>query len=149
MYLDSTDLETTEEYEGVGKKRKEKKVNGKTVEVTVYGWKLIMLQDLKSRMAIAAKVVKINRHEGNYMEELIEQGQENLKGTDKKIKVVVCDRGFLDGRQLWRLDRQGIDFVIPARKNMQVTRDARGFRGQSSDGQIYSGGRKGIPRCTG
>lgn len=133
--LDSTDLETTEKYEGVGKKRKEKKVKGKKVMVTVYGWKLIIIQDLKSRMILAAKVVKINRHETNYLRELINQARQNLEGTGIKIKQVVCDRGFLDGGDQWWLEEQGMKFIVPAKSNMQVAQDAQGFRNQKPDGK--------------
>ena len=56
-------METTERYEGVGEKTVEKRIKDKygrvrKIEVTVYGWKLIMLQEIGSRMAVAAKVVR-------------------------------------------------------------------------------------------
>jgi PAS domain S-box-containing protein len=35
------------------------------------------------------------------------------------------DRGFLDGKVLFAIDRQGIEFVIPLKSNMTATTDAR------------------------
>lgn len=140
VILDSSDLETTDQYEGVGKKTVEKRIKDKwgkiqTIEVTVYGWKLIMLQEIQSRMVVAAKVVQINEHESNYTMALIEQGQENLAGSGREIGQVVMDKGFLDGEDLWRLHQQEVHFVVPAKKDMQVTKDAQGFRGQPDDGE--------------
>jgi gamma-glutamyltranspeptidase len=41
-------------------------------------------------------------------------------------RVLLIDRGFLDGADLWYLKATlGIDFVIPAKDNMAVTADAR------------------------
>ena len=140
VILDASDLETTEGYEGVGQKTVEKRIKDKRgrvqrIEVTVYGWKLIMLQEVETRMVVAAKVVAINEHESNYTLALIEQGQKNLVGSGQQIGMVVMDKGFLDGEDLWALDQRGIGFVVPAKKGMQVTQDAQGFRGQTQDRQ--------------
>jgi hypothetical protein len=41
----------------------------------------------------------------------------------------LVDRGFIDGVLLWWLwKRMKIRFVIPARSNMEVSQDIRGFR---------------------
>ena len=140
VILDATDLETTEKYEGVGEKTVEKRIKDKygrvrKIEVTVYGWKLIMLQEIGSRMAVAAKVVKINEHESEFTMELMEQAEKNLEGTGIKLGQVVMDKGFLDGEDLWELDRRGIGFVVPAKRGMQVTTDVQGFREAEADGE--------------
>ena len=35
------------------------------------------------------------------------------------------DRGFLDGKVLYEIDQQGIEFVIPLKRNMEAAKDAR------------------------
>jgi hypothetical protein len=37
----------------------------------------------------------------------------------------VIDRGFLDGKVLYKIDQQGIEFVIPLKRNMEAAKDAR------------------------
>ncbi|MGD0917829.1 MAG: hypothetical protein ABSB22_15355 [Thermodesulfobacteriota bacterium] len=52
------------------------------------------------------------------------------------MKVLLVDRGFIDGVLLWWLSKKmGIKFVIPTRSNMEVSRDMRGFRSEKADGQ--------------
>ncbi|MBM4334175.1 MAG: hypothetical protein FJ117_23690 [Deltaproteobacteria bacterium] len=41
------------------------------------------------------------------------------------IRSLVVDRAFLDGKSLYAIDQQGIEFVIPLKSNMEATRDAR------------------------
>ena len=84
------------------------------VERYVWGFKLLAVYEPRLRLVTAAKVVPINEHEVNYTLELIRQAIENV--GDGVIKVLVIDRGFLDGAALWTLKHElGIDFVIPAR----------------------------------
>lgn len=137
--LDATDLQTTKKYKGCGSvKRTEKVVDRKgnvvQVKVTVYGWKLLALMDLESRVIVAAKVVKIHEHESQFTLQLLKKAEENI-GCGK-IKVLVMDRGFLDGVTLWKIKREhGIDFIVPARENMEVTEDAQSYRSQACDGK--------------
>lgn len=137
--LDATDLETTKKYKNCGRvTRKEKRVNKKgqvvEIEVTRYGWKLLILMDLQSRIMVAAKVVAIQEHESQFTLELIKQGEENIGRG--KIKIIVMDRGFLDGVTLWEIKHDyGIDFIVPAKENMHVTKDAQSFRRQKADGK--------------
>ena len=52
------------------------------------------------------------------------------------MKVLLVDRGFIDGVLLWWLwKKMRIRFVIPARSNMEVSQDIRGFRSEKADGQ--------------
>lgn len=140
--MDGTDIETTEECEGCGMKVvKERHVNKKNeiveIEITKYGFKLIVIRSVKSRIIVAAKVVQIQDHENNYVLELIKQAQENL-GKKAKIKVLLIDRGFIDGVNLWKIKYiYGIDFIIPAKTNMAITQDARGLRDVKEDGGIW------------
>ena len=55
------------------------------------------------------------------------------------LAKVVFDKGFLDGTTLWWLDQQGIRFVVPAKKDMAVTADARA---QAAAGEDLTVGRR-------
>jgi hypothetical protein len=45
------------------------------------------------------------------------------------VKVLLVDPGFIDGVLLWWLwNKRKVHFVIPARSNMEVSQDLRGFR---------------------
>jgi hypothetical protein len=141
--LDATDLETTQRYADCGQATRKRKVTDKRgkvheIEVTVYGWKGILLIEAHTRIPLAVKVGKIHEHEGLWMRVLVIQAQANLAGVARLDKLVV-DRGFLDGVDLWGLDQQGITFVVPAKDNMAVTADARA---QSAAGEGITRGRR-------
>jgi len=139
--LDATDLETTARFKDCGAKtvterkwsRKEKKVV--EIEKTVHGFKLLALYDVQWRMVVAAKVVKIQEHESQFTRELLRQGVANL--GPGVIKILLIDRGFLDGLTLWQIKHQdGVDFVIPVKDGMHVKTDARAFLKEKPDGQL-------------
>jgi len=52
---------------------------------------------------VAARVVKINEHEKNFAKGLVKEGQ---RRTGRKVKVLVVDRGFMDGVLLWWLSKK-------------------------------------------
>jgi hypothetical protein len=136
--LDATDLPTTKRYKGCGMKKVIKKVwskEGKEVEIVkyVYGYKLLILLEARHKIVVAARVVKINEHEKNFTKELVKEGQQRTGG---KVKVLLVDRGFIDGVLLWWLSKKmKIRFVIPARSNMEVSQDMRGFRSEKAEGE--------------
>ncbi len=137
--LDATDLPTTKCSKGCGVKRVVRREwnskEGKEVEVVkyVYGYKLLVLLEASHKIVVAARVVKINEHEKNFTREMIKEAQQRTSG---KVKVLLVDRGFIDGVLLWWLSKKmGIKFVIPARSNMEVSQDIRGFRLEKADGQ--------------
>jgi Transposase DDE domain len=70
------------------------------------------------------KVVQIQEYEGRWRVPLLEQAQRNL-GTRGQIQTIVIDRGYLDGEDLWRVDQQGVRFVVVSKSNMTVTQDAQ------------------------
>ncbi|MDL1975577.1 MAG: transposase [Deltaproteobacteria bacterium] len=55
---------------------------------------------------------------------VLEQARENVKASSE-ITSLVIDRGFLDGKVLYDLDQQGLEFVIPLKRNMEAAKDAR------------------------
>lgn len=136
--LDSSDLPSTRRYQGVGVRsvKKQQKKRSRLIEVqeTVYGFKLIALYEVALRQVVAVKVVPINPHDSNFTLELVNQARRNLGA--EAIKLLLVDRGFLDGETLWQLkDKLDIDFVVPARSDMHVTSDARSLAAEKPDGE--------------
>ncbi len=128
--LDGSKLPTPETYEGCGKLKQTRSVKVKgqkeraTEEYDVYGWKVLVLIDVPTRLPLAMKVVKIQEYEGRWLVPLLAQAQENL-GTRGHISTIVIDRGYLDGEDLWQVHRQGIIFVVVGKAHMAVTQDAQ------------------------
>ena len=126
---DGTDLETTQRYSGCGQVTRKVRIEDKRgqvheIEVTVYGWKVLLMIDAATKIPLAVKVGPIAEHETHWTRALVTQAQANL-GSYAHLDKVVFDKGFLDGTDLWWLDQQGITFVVPAKANMAVTADAR------------------------
>src|SRR6266568_906144 len=128
--LDGSKLETPKTYEGCGKLKQTRSVKVKgqkeraTEEYYVYGWKVLVLIDVHTRLPLSMKVVKIEEYEGGFLLPLLEQAQRNL-GTRGHIQTIVIDRGYLDGEDLWQVHQQGIIFVVVGKANMAVTQDAQ------------------------
>jgi hypothetical protein len=126
--IDGTLLGTTENYEGCGCLKVEKRARKKgggwvTVIEFIFGWKLIALIDVRTRIPLAIKVVQIQEYEGRWIAPLVKQAQENLAGYTRIAKVV-ADRIYLDGEDLWELNQMGLIFVVIAKDSMLVKKDA-------------------------
>ena len=92
---------------------------------------------------MAAKVIKINEDSRKYAFKLLKQSIKNV-GKDR-IKILLVDRGFIDGQLLWSVKHDlKIDFIIPARTDMQITVDARSFRGMKDKDMIFYGKSKKV-----
>src|SRR5258708_1771068 len=130
--LDGSKLPTPQSYEGCGKLKQTRKVKVKgqpeaaTEEYYVYGWKVLVLIEVRTRLPLAMKLVKIQEYEGRWLIPLLEQAQRNL-GEQAHIETVVIDRGYLDGEDLWRVHQKGLRFVIVGKANMTVVQDAQGL----------------------
>jgi hypothetical protein len=140
---DGTDLETTEHYRGCGQVTRKRRIEDKwgqvhEIEVTVYGWKVLLLIDAVTKIPLAVKVVQIQEHEALWTRALVTQARMNLAGP-ARLRKVVFDKGFLDGTDLWWLDQHDILFVVPAKDNMAVTVDARA---QAAAGEGITIGRR-------
>jgi len=132
--LDASDLETTPTCQGAGTKTvPERTLVGRgtarrVVDVArlVSGFKVLIVYEVRLRLVVAAKVVPINEHESRFTLELVRQALANL--GPGVLRVLLIDRGFLDGLDLWTLTHDlGVDFVVPAKDNMRITADARGL----------------------
>jgi len=128
--LDGSKLPTPETYEGRGKLKQTRSVKVKgqkepaTEEYYLYGWQVLVLIDVQTRLPLAMKVVKIEEYEGRWLVPLLEQAQRNLGGRGH-ISTIVIDRGYLDGEDLWQVHLKGIIFVVVGKANMTVTQDAQ------------------------
>jgi hypothetical protein len=130
--LDGSKVSTPQSYEGCGKIKQTRKVKVKgqkeplTEEYYLYGWKVLVLIEVQTRLPLAMKLVPIQEYEGKWLVPLLEQAQQNL-GTHAHIGTIVVDRGYLDGEDLWCLHQKGVIFVICGKTTMAVTQDAQGL----------------------
>jgi hypothetical protein len=141
--VDATDLETTAQDEGCGRVTRKRKITDKRgkvheIEVTVDGFKLIVLIEARTKMPLAAKVVPIQEHATLSLRALVTQARPNLASYARLYKVVF-DKGFLDGVDLWWLAQRELLLVVPAKDNMAVTVDTRA---QAAAGEGITVGRR-------
>ena len=130
---DTTLYETTDQFEGCGSVVRKRKVKArghrksgelKEVKVRLYGWKVWAIYEVQTGIPLAIKIDTIEKPDNLHVLAVLEQAKENVKETSV-IRSLVVDRAFLDGKRLYAIDQQGIEFVIPLKSNMEATRDAR------------------------
>jgi hypothetical protein len=137
--LDSSDLETTELYRGVGKKKVKVRKRLPTKQYLeydeyVYGFKVVVIYEVHLRLIVAAQVAPINQHDSNFTLDLLKQAIANV--GEGVLEVLLMDRGFLDGETLWAIKQTyGVDFIVPSKDDMHVTTEARAFRKTKADGE--------------
>lgn len=130
---DATLYETTSKFKGCGCITHKVKVKArgyrksgelKEVSVTLYGWKVWAIYETKTGIPLAIKIDTIEKPDNLHILAVLEQAKENVKASSA-IDSLVIDRGFLDGKVLYEIDLQGLEFVIPLKRNMEATKDAR------------------------
>jgi hypothetical protein len=148
--LDASDLETTRRYVGTGMKTIIERIVTKKKEVVeieryVYGFKVLIIYEVRLRLIVAAKVAPINEHESQFTLDLVRQARANL-GPDV-LRVLLIDAGFLDGETLWTLKHDlKLDFVVPSKAKMHVTTDAQALSRQPADREtVFPAERPGAP----
>jgi hypothetical protein len=127
--LDSTIIETKPNFPGCGrtKRKKEGRPTDPPEYQYIYGFKVFVLYEIKSRIIVAVKIVPANEDDHKYLLPMVKQGIRNC--GKNRIETVIADRGFLDGAQLWELKHKlGIDFIIPAKAGMIIREDAIALR---------------------
>lgn len=130
--IDTSLIETTKSFPGCGKTSREKKVfdkNGRkiTIKVEIFGFKVGIMVCAATMIPIAVKVEQIQVSDHWFLRELVEQGIKNI-GSYGKIKRILIDRGFLDGEDLWWLNKEkGLEFVVPAKEDMNIVTDIKGL----------------------
>jgi hypothetical protein len=93
-------------------------------------YKLVSLIHINRRLefffVVAARVVSGRRHECPILYELVDEVVRAV-GRDG-IKVLILDRGFIDGAQMGRLQQDyRIETILPVRANMDLHADALGL----------------------
>lgn len=166
--LDATDDEATPTYRTddggeVPSVRREKRPDvranrhAQKVEVTVFGWKVWVVWEPVSKVPLAIKLDAINVADNQHALAVLRQAQENVRGH-AALRSVALDRGFLDGKLLHAIEADGITIYIPARSDLNVTRDARAIarsaqkghaRGQAVDGVRIATRDQEVTRGTG
>src|SRR5256714_12387045 len=125
--LDGSKVPTPQSYAGCGKLKQTRKVKVKghkepmIEEYYVYGWKVLVLIDVQTRLPLAMKVVQIQEYEGRWLVPLLETAQRNL-GERAHIGTIVIDRGYLDGQDLWQAHQLSGLFVVVGKAKMDVVR---------------------------
>src|SRR5260370_3628192 len=128
--LDGSKLPTPATYEGCGKLKQTRRVKVKgqkeraTEEYYVFGWKVLVLIDVHTRLPLAMKVVQIQEYEGCWLVPLLEQAQRNL-GSRGQIETIVIERGYLDGADLWQGHQHGGIFLVTSKTGLARATDAQ------------------------
>jgi hypothetical protein len=128
--VDASEIQTTESCKGCGKVSKEKapelrnrKKRIRKIIETVFGFKIWVVWDPTSRIPIAIRFATIEVPDIQLAKEVVQQAIINL-GEHARIASLAFDRGFIDGIFMWWLNKKGIEFYVPAKKNMKVYEDA-------------------------
>lgn len=127
--VEATALETTAQDKGGGPATRRRQVSAKRgqgheIEVTVYGGKLLVLMEARTKIPGAATVVPIQEHETLSLRALVTPARTHLARHVCRHNVVL-DRGLWDGTDRWWLAQPGLLCVVPATDQMAVTVDAR------------------------
>jgi hypothetical protein len=96
----------------------------KEVSVTLYGWKVWAIYEIKRGIPLVVKIDTIEKPDNLHVFAVLEQAKKNVN-TASIIDSQVNDRGFLDGKVLHKIDQLGIEFVIPLKRNMEAAKDTR------------------------
>jgi hypothetical protein len=112
---DGPDVETTKRSRGGGQvtrqvRSADPRGHVPEVDVTVYGWKVLILIDAATKIPRAVKVGKIEAHETHWTRALGTQARTHRAGG-ARLHQGVFDQGWLDGSDLGWLD-QGCAFIL-------------------------------------
>lgn len=143
VVLDVTDDEATPGYKTddgrtvpsvTREKRPDVRANrhAKKVEVRVFGWKVWVVWEPGAKVPLAITIDDINVSENEHAYEVVKQAHENVKGY-ARIRSVALDRGFVDGKLLSRIEKDGVLIYIPAKSNQHIAHDAREIARRAAD----------------
>lgn len=91
------------------------------------GYKLVTLLKVtkKQTYVVAASIIPIHRSELKVARQLIDTALSSL--PEKTLRLLLVDRGFMDGKFFGFLIKRGVNFIIPTKDNMAITTDMRGL----------------------
>ncbi len=135
VVLDGTDDEATPRYKTddarpvpsvLREKRPSVRANSHApkVKVTVWGWKIWVVWEPSAKLPLAIAIDDINAPDNKHALSVLAQAKRNV-GRHARIRSVALDRGFLDGKLLGAIGREGMWVYIPARSDMTIAKDAR------------------------
>ena len=141
--LDSTIVETGEGYPGA-KSTRRMDVEGDESGERIWGFKVFILSSAKTMTPVAIHITTANDADSPMLLDMVKRGVANL--GEGKIKVLIADRGFIDGGKMYQLKYDmGIDFVIPAKKNMEIWKCVTGLRDENANNvEEWVYGKKGL-----
>lgn len=131
--MDGTELEVKgksfERSGTIAKREKILKAGGEVVERVTKkrGYKLVTLLKVTKNQTyvVAASIIPIHRNELKVARQLVNEALVCL--PEKTLRLLLIDRGFMDGKFFEFLVKRGINFIIPTKDNMQITSDMRGL----------------------
>jgi hypothetical protein len=144
--IDTSFLQTTKDFLGCGRTVREREVwshkekKAITIIEEIYGFKVAVMICSRSKIPLAVKFGKIEESDNSFTMKLIEQAKENLEGY-AVIEKILIDKGFLDGEDLWQLNEDGIHFVVPAKKGMDILKDVYTIAGMKDKEHVFFGER--------
>ena len=85
------------------------------------GYKVSIIQHVKSKIVVAVIITSANVSDKNLLLTTVRHAV-TILGPDV-IKTLIFDKGYWDGKTLFKLKAHyGIDFIIPAKANLNVTK---------------------------
>lgn len=85
------------------------------------GYKVSIIQHVKSKIVVAVIITSANVADKNLLLTTVRHAVTIL--GPGVIKTLIFDKGYWDGKSLIKLKKQyGIDFIVPAKKNLKVTK---------------------------
>lgn len=148
--MDATKLPVDGDYEGAGQMT----VSEETVDergkrhrrkVVTKGFKLVTLSYLvpkrKLLVVLAYRLLPIQQHEVTVSDELLDEVLTAM--GEGAIRLLLIDRGFLDGERLGRWRTRGMDVLVPVKHNMAVLADMQGLAKLPADADIVRAERCG------
>lgn len=108
----------------------------RTVDVATTGFTMVWLWCPETGLPLAVAFGTAEMDERPFVAGLIRQAKEVL-GSRGVLDTIVIDRGFMSGPGLWEIGAAGIRFVIPARHDMDVYKEARRTAMFEDDGEGF------------
>lgn len=146
--IDATKLLVYGDYEGAGVNiiieevitKAGKIIKRKKIEK---GFKIVYLQSVYERKLgpiESFRIIPINEQEITVASEMLEEVRH--RHGEENVKLLLVDRGFLDGKKIKKWKSKGIDVIIPLKKNMDLLKDMNGLLKLEGAGRIAK--RKGL-----
>jgi hypothetical protein len=120
-------------------------------QVVTKGFKVVTLSYLlpqpKLLVVIVDRLLPIQQREITVSDELIEEVLQVMEAG--AIRLLLLDRGFLDGERLGRWQRRGMDVLVPVKHNMAVLADMQGLAKLPPDERIVWAERRDVKDAQG